>query len=966
MLEKLTPRAATSGGAARRFAYAVLLPRYLLTLAILAFAYVCFAKVGFALAFATKQVTAVWPPTGIAVAALLLCGYRIWPGVWVGAFIGNAISDEPLLTAAGIATGNTLGPLLAAFLLRRFVGFEIALARLRDVLSLVLFGAALAMCVTATNGVLNLALAGIVPWSAAASVWWVWWAGDAMGVLLVAPMILTWAADPRVRWHKTKLLELTLLVAAVIAVGWFSFTGSLPIAYPLFPIIIWSALRFGQRETASAIIAICAIAIWGTVHDQGPFASGSLDQRLILLVTFMAVLGVTALLLGAATAERRRAEDRLCESEDRFRRVVEASPSALVMTDQEGRIVLVNARTEQVFGYSREEILGQPVEMLIPKHFRANHIGHGAGYHHASQVRAMCSGLELYGLRKDGSRFPVLWSAAPLRDAQGNAQGVVCLAQDITEINRAKEDLSDSLALRQGMLTAALDCVVAIDRGGRIIEFNAAAERTFGYRREDAIGRQMAGLIIPPRYREAHAAGFKRFLDTGHSSIQGKRIEMPALRADATEFPAELTVTAVSLKGTTVFIAYLRDITARKAAEAALVAAKEEAEFASRAKSEFLSQMSHELRTPLNAVMGFAQMLQLDRDRTLSERQKEYCQDILRGGHNLLELINELLDLSRIETGQVRLSVERVAVGDVLAQIRATMNPLAIEAGVRLELSQAAGVPDVRADDLRLRQILLNLVSNAIKYNQKGGSVLMTALAAPADRVRIIIADTGVGIAREQQDKLFTPFNRLGAEYTAIEGTGIGLALSKKLVEAMDGTIGFTSKPGEGSTFWIELPAETAEAPATRPSVSEALGMEKVSRATAGGYSLLYVEDNPASLRLMEHLVSTLPNVVMLAAPTPQLGLDLARAHRPDVIVLDLNLPDMDGFQVLARLKAAPETRDAPVIALTAAAMPKDVKKALAAGFFRYVTKPIDVKTFFAAVDDALSLPAARRANGSR
>jgi len=809
--------------------------RYLLTLAILAFAYVLFAKVGFALAFATKQVTAVWPPTGIAVAALLLGGYRIWPGVWLGAFISNAISDEPLLTAAGIATGNTIGPLLAAFLLRRFVGFETALARLRDVLGLVVFGAALAMCVTATNGVLNLALAGIVPWSSSVSVWWVWWAGDAMGVLLVAPVILTWAADPRVRWHKTKLLELTILVAALVAVGWFSFTGSLPIAYTVFPIIIWSALRFGQRETASAIIAIAAIAIWGTVHDQGPFASGSLDQRLILLVTFMAVLGMTGLLLGAVSAQRRRAEERLCESEERFRRVVEASPSALVMIDQAGRIALVNGQAEAIFGYPRDELIDQSVEILVPERARVSHPADRAGFFAAPSARAMGSGRDLYARRRDGSEFPIEIGLNPIATAEG---------------------------------AMVLSAIV--------------------------------------------------------------------------------------------------DISQRKQADAKVAKAKTDAEAASRAKSEFLSQMSHELRTPLNAVMGFAQMLQLDRDRTLSERQKEYCHNILRGGHNLLELINELLDLSRIETGQLRLSVERVAVGDVLAHIRDTMNPLAIEAGVGLEVSQAAGVSDVRADELRLRQILLNLVSNAIKYNRKGGSVLVTALAAPADRVRIIVADTGVGIPPERQDELFTPFNRLGAEYTAIEGTGIGLALSKKLVEAMDGTIGFTSKPGEGSTFWIELPAETAAAPATRPSAAEALNMESVSRATAGGYSLLYVEDNPASLRLMEHLVSTLPNVLMLAAPTPHLGLDLARAHRPDVIVLDLSLPDMDGFQVLARLKAAPETRDAPVIALTAAAMPKDVKKALAAGFFRYVTKPIDVNTFFAAVDDALSLPAARRANGSR
>jgi PAS domain S-box-containing protein len=825
--------AAESVSAGLRGPFASIDLRCLLALAMLAFAYVFFARVGFAFAFATRQVTAVWPPTGIAVAALLLLGYRIWPGVWLGAFISNAISDVPLLAAAGIASGNTLGPLLAAFLLRRFVGFEISLARVRDVLGLIVFGAVLAMGVTATNGVLNLALAGVVSWSSSVSVWWVWWVGDAMGVLLVAPVILTWAADPKVRWRKTKLLELTILFVALIAIGGYSFTGSLPIGYPVFPIIIWSALRFGQREMATAIVAISAIAIWRTVHDQGPFAGGSLDQHLILLVTFMAVVGMTGLLLGAVTTERWRAEERLRESEDRFRRVVEASPSALVMIDQTGRIALVNGQADAVFGYARDELIGQPVEILVPDRVRASHPAHRAGFFAAPSSRAMGSGRDLYACRKDGSEFPVEIGLSPIVTADG---------------------------------PMVLSAIV--------------------------------------------------------------------------------------------------DISQRKQREVELAKAKTDAEAASRAKSDFLSQMNHELRTPLNAVIGFAQLLQLDRDRTLSARQKEYCQDILRGGHDLLELINELLDLSRIEAGQVKLSVERVAVADVLAQIHDAMSLLAIEAGVRLEVNQAAGVPDIRADALRLRQILLNLVSNAIKYNRKGGSVLVTVLAAVADRVRIIVVDTGVGIAPERQDELFTPFNRLGAEYTAIEGTGLGLALSKMLVEAMDGTIGFTSRPGEGSTFWIELPAEAFETRPTRASAAAASSKEGVSRATAGGYSVLYVEDNPVSLRLMEHLVSTLPNVVMLAAPRPQLGLDLARTHRPDVIVLDLNLPNMDGFKVLACLKAAPETCDIPVIALTAAARPNDIERGLAAGFFRYVTKPIDVKTFFAAVDDALT--AARRASGSR
>jgi CheY-like chemotaxis protein len=345
----------------------------------------------------------------------------------------------------------------------------------------------------------------------------------------------------------------------------------------------------------------------------------------------------------------------------------------------------------------------------------------------------------------------------------------------------------------------------------------------------------------------------------------------------------------------------------------------------------------------------------------LSPKQREYVGYILGSGHHLLGLVNEVLDLARIESGGLKLSIERVNVGDALEEVRRIVLPLAQGAGVTLRMSVPDRIPDIRADRQRLHQILLNLVSNAIKYNRKGGTVTLGARDLGAGKIRLDVTDTGIGIAPERRQELFQPFQRLGAEHSNVEGTGIGLALSRKLVEALSGTIGFTSEPGVGSDFWIELPAELAPAPAT---LSETSGTSAPppSRAHAGGYTLLYVEDNPSSLKLMEMLVSTLPTVSMLAAPTPQLGIELAAAHRPDVIVLDLNLPHMNGIEVLAQLKTIPETRAIPVLALTAAALPHDVRRGLAAGFFRYLTKPLDVKLFLAAVDDALAQTSESRA----
>ncbi len=274
---------------------------------LVALAYAGAAELGFTLAFATKQVTAVWPPTGIALAALLLWGNRVWPGIWVGAFASNALSGEPTWTAAAIASGNTLAPVLGSVLLRRF-GFENSLDRVRDVLLLVVFGSAIAMTVSATNGVAELAFARVIPWSAFASVWWVWWTGDAMGVLFVAPVLLTWITGTRsTERAEGGVIELSLLAAALLALSWVSFLSRLPLRFSVYPFVIWTALRFRQRETATAIAAIGGLAIWATAHGFGPWASGSLDSRLVQLDSWMSILAITGLVMGAVTAERRAA-----------------------------------------------------------------------------------------------------------------------------------------------------------------------------------------------------------------------------------------------------------------------------------------------------------------------------------------------------------------------------------------------------------------------------------------------------------------------------------------------------------------------------------------------------------------------------------------------------------------------------------------------------------------------------------
>jgi PAS domain S-box-containing protein len=332
--------------------------RLIATILAIAAAYVVFAKIGFALAFATRQVTAVWPPTGIAVAALLLFGFRVWPGVWLGAFIANALTQETMLTAALIAVGNTLGPLLGTYLLRRIADFDVALERVRDVVALVVFGSILAMTVTATNGVLNLVLAGIVSRADFASVWWLWWIGDSMGVLVVAPLILTWSIFKPIELKPARLVEHAAFGVVMITGGWLQFMSRLPLAFSPFPFIVWSALRFRQRATALAIVIISTIAVVGTIRGLGPFTAGDLDHRLIQLVMFMAILTVTGLVLGALTAERQLAGRQLKEAEKRFQIVAEIVPAMMWTANDSGSFEWVNRRWCEYTGQTEQDAMG--------------------------------------------------------------------------------------------------------------------------------------------------------------------------------------------------------------------------------------------------------------------------------------------------------------------------------------------------------------------------------------------------------------------------------------------------------------------------------------------------------------------------------------------------------------------------------------------------------------------------------
>ncbi|HEY0455988.1 MAG TPA: ATP-binding protein [Verrucomicrobiae bacterium] len=406
------------------------------------------------------------------------------------------------------------------------------------------------------------------------------------------------------------------------------------------------------------------------------------------------------------------------------------------------------------------------------------------------------------------------------------------------------------------------------------------------------------------------------------------------------------------------------EINERKQAEAALQKAKEEAERANSAKSEFLSRMSHELRTPMNAILGFAQLLEMD---NLTANQREGVTHILKGGRHLLALINEVLDIARIESGRLSLSPEPVRVSEVLQETLDLVKPLAAEKNVQLNGAELVDCKYyVQADRQRLRQVMLNLLSNAVKYNRPGGTVTIGCseisthpatdalpdIATP-QRLSIIVADTGQGIPPERLDRLFSPFERLGAENSTVEGTGLGLALSKRLVEAMGGKLGVESVAGRGSVFSFEL--NLVANPEQHQLKHGTVHISRTINSQAQARSVLYIEDNLSNLKLIEQVLTRRPGIELKTAMQGGLGISAAAEHRPEAILLDMNLPDMNGFEVLTKLRKDARTASIPVIVISADAMQSQVNRLLQAGAHAYLTKPIDVIKFLEVLDQALN-----------
>lgn len=527
--------------------------------------------------------------------------------------------------------------------------------------------------------------------------------------------------------------------------------------------------------------------------------------------------------------------------------------------------------------------------------------------------------------------------------------GLVRTFADVTAAVRAEEALRESESRFRDMADAAPALIWQSDAEGLPLWFN---QRWLGYTGrslEQELALHWTARIHPGDIERCRAA-FKQAV----AEQAPYRVQYRLCRPDGSHSVVEdHGIPRLGPDGVFAgFIAYGWDVTEREAAETALIAAKEEAERANRAKNEFLSRMSHELRTPLNAVLGFAQLMHADGDEALGPAQQGRLQELERGARHLLVLINDVLDLARIEAGMLPLALAPVDVAEVVAECLPLVRSTAADR--RLDLQVLAPEPATRpvsADRVRLKQVLLNLMSNAVKYTPPGGRVWVGWRAAGGG-VRIEVGDTGPGLAPQQQERLFQPFERLDAARSNIDGAGIGLALSKWLVNLMQGELGVTSAPGEGSVFWIHMAAAAPPAPA--PAPQQTSPAPPAPRAAAGPRRVLYIEDNEVNRLLMQGMLARLPGIDLRLAELPEQGLAMAAAEPPQLVLLDIQLPGMDGFEVLRRLRALPALAHVPVVAVSANAMPADRERAAAAGFDDYITKPVDMPLLLATVERLL------------
>ena len=912
--------------------------RYVAVCTALAAVYIAAGKLGLGVALVHASVTAVWPPTGIALAALLLFGTRVWPGIFVAAFLVNATTAGNLATSMALGVGNTLEAIVGGALVHRFAHGRAAFERADDVVKFAAFAAA-AATVSATIGTTSLAWGGVAPWTAYEAMWRTWWLGDTVGALLITPLLVIWTVQPQPAWKRAQSLEAVCALLALLAIALWLFSGWFPVNSPDLqltflcgPLLIWVAFRLSPREVATANVVLSGWVLWGTLRGLGPFVRPSPQQSLLLQQTFLGVLSLMALVAAAAVAERKRAEsavlqanealeDRVAErtatlqqtnnmlsdrirkhqtteealrrSDERYRQLFESANDVIYTTDLQGFFTSMNRAGERISGYSRDEAPSTHIDHIVAPEYLTLARQMFARKLHGEVTPA----FEIEIVTKQGRRV-ALEIRSQLLSRNGVPTGMLGIARDISERKHAQlaQRLSD--ARLAGILEIAEDGIVSVDETHRISVFNQGAERIFGYAAAEILGQPLARLL-PAHLAEQHEAHVRTFAGSGETARRmGERREIFGRRKDGTVFPAEASISKLILHGETTFTAIVRDVTASRALEEQLRQAQK-----LEAVGRLAGGIAHDFNNLLTIVIGMSDLLRAEFSDGDPRRQD--IEEIRKAADSGAVLTRQLLAFGRKQT----LRPQLLSLSATLAGMQ-TMLPRLIGEHIKLALVSEPHLGLIRADPTQIEQIVLNLAANARDAMANGGTLVLETSnvtlddkeatpklmnVTPGPYVQLAISDNGTGMDAETQARIFEPFFTTKARG---QGTGLGLASVYGIVKQSGGYVWVDSELQRGTTFKILLPRieGVADVPAATSSRLE---------PSDGSDTVLLAEDN-ASVRDVACRALKLRGYQVLEATTGDDALALASQHagRIDLLVTDVVMPGMGGRELATRLVA--------------------------------------------------------------
>lgn len=785
--------------------------------------------------FLSGSVVLVWPPSGIALAAILLFGYRFWPGVALGAVLFSFMNGEPIgFFTLGTAIGNTVGAIVCAFLLRTFVQFNNAMERTRDIAGFIGLACFLGTTVNAAFNVVSLAYGGTVHWDDLFPTTLVWWVPNALAALVIAPVIITWATRSALRWNGRLIAEAIICGGGLVAGTLVSFNSwfvygiqNYPLAYLPFPFLVWGSLRFGQRGAATGTLLVSVLAINSLRHGLGPFVANSQQDSLMLIGSYIGIIAVTNMLLAAAAAERRQAERAMSESEKRFRSVVQDQTDLICRFKPDGTLTLVNEAFCHSHGKGSSELIGTNFFQTLSEEDAAIPLS----YINSLSANEPVVSFDHRQRAPDGQMVWYQYRIRRLFSDKGDTLEFQAVIQDVTHSKQSEQALRASEEKYRSLIDHIPDVVWTATADRDFVYMSSNVIKVLGYGSEEFTDESSQPWLdrIHPRDRGHVAQAYQLLFDNGEEFD----VEYRICRKDGQWiWLHDRAQTTRRHAGVWCADGIFKDITQRRQAEAALQQAKAAAESANLAKSRFLANMSHELRTPLNAIIGFSEILADQTFGDLNERQLKYSNNILNSGRHLLQLINDILDLAKVEAGRVELTCNPFDVARAFSEAQAIVKTLAVKKSISLELNVPPDLPPVSADEAKFKQIMYNLLSNAIKFTPEHGKVSVVAAlqtedgaagenAPPGEFLKVAVADTGIGIKPEDQERIFREFEQVDSSYgRQQQGTGLGLTLTKKLVELHGGRIWVESAgvEGQGSTFTFLIPLQKADAQAAPPA----------------------------------------------------------------------------------------------------------------------------------------------------